>query len=200
MFTRKDASVATRPLAMYPNFATYKYHITNLNTVINVHDFQLRDHFLNSRNLYVNGCACNTHKHNKRSCVLADDAVCAKCGNANRLFVSFQSLLAHGSELMHRQLHSCCKHLHKPPCGRCLNCQLLPPSKCIITDTFECDLLTGMYYVCGRVHLLYTYTPHFMPTICTCAKYIYTYMYVLQKWYVQSIRKRLRARCIGRTL
>ena len=141
-----------------PKFLTCKYQISNLNSVLNVYDFQLRDHFLNSNNLYVTTCSCMVHKHNKNRCKIVDTQFCVKCKQPTKFLMSFEMLLAHGPDISTKELFICCKHVHHPPCRRCLYCNIVPLNggnddgsssqgeySCIIKKPFEC------FYTCDVV-------------------------------------------------
>lgn len=141
-----------------PLWLTYKYRVDRLSTSTNVYDFQLRTHFLHSGNLYALRCSCPNHKHNKTRCTISDDRECSKCGTPTALLVTYQSLLFHGPSLQTHNAYACCLHEHRPPCERCTNCrsfnigedgrrQRLP---CSVTDTVECNLITGEYALCFR--------------------------------------------------
>lgn len=130
-----------------PKFLSYKYQISRLSSGINVHDSQLRAHFLNSTNLYTLQCDCSNHKHNKVRCIISDDRECEKCETPTRLLVPFQSLLFHGHEFLHKELYTCCKHVHRPPCGRCLNCNTYVNGErqpCMVKEPFECNFTTDV--------------------------------------------------------
>lgn len=123
-----------------PLFLTHKLQVTNLSTRKNVYDFQLRDHFLNMSNLYVLQCTCPSHKHNKDPCIIVTEPICLKCKTPTKLLIGYQSLMFH-ENIFTRKLTSCCKHIHRPPCNRCINCQINLP--CIVPAQFECTASTG---------------------------------------------------------
>lgn len=130
-----------------PSFLTYKYRIENLRNMINIFDFQLRDHFFNTHNLYVSRCGCVAHKHNKRRCVVTEDRACPSCGRSTRLLVDYRNVIYHGERLREtKQLCTCCAHRHEPPCGRCINCRTYsyengaPVPPCVINSAFDCTV------------------------------------------------------------
>nr|WOJ45405.1 lef-9 [Apis mellifera nudivirus] len=138
-------------------FLTIKFQVSSLKSNINVHDFQLRDHFINVNNLYSLQCDCRNHKHNKRRCTISDEKQCRRCGKSTKLLLKYESMLFHGRELLNNNsddLYTCCVHKHTSPCGRCCNCNIVnkrgePISKCVVTTThFECICMTDM--VCSQ--------------------------------------------------
>lgn len=126
-------------------FLTNKFRVSALKSTINVHDFQLRDHFLNVNNLYTLRCECNNHKHNKERCVITDEKRCKRCGRTTAALITYDCLLYHGEQLsVASELYSCCAHTHKPPCMRCCNCRIVDASgrspPCVISRReFECS-------------------------------------------------------------
>lgn len=123
-----------------PLFLTYKLSVNNLSSNINVYDFQLRDHFLNNSNLYTLQCSCANHKHNKHQCIIVHEPICSKCKSPTKLLISYQATMFH-PDMGSKKLTRCCKHLHTPPCMRCINCKTDLP--CIIAEPFECDISSG---------------------------------------------------------
>lgn len=123
-----------------PLFLTCKLKVHNLADVHNVYDFQLKDHFVNMRNLYISECECKLHKHNKKKCRIVHDVTCNICKRPNILLIDYQGLLFH-PDMSNNNLQICCTHIHKPPCGRCINCTT--NKRCLIPEAFECDKTTG---------------------------------------------------------
>lgn len=133
----KKNRLTTRPL-----FLTTKVSVRELSDIFNVCDFQLQDHFINTKNLYVSKCKCINHKHNRRQCRITYEAICRKCNGHNPMLIDYQSLLFH-SNLMQKSLYNCCPHVHEPPCRRCLFCKTNRP--CIIQNSFECTITSGKF-------------------------------------------------------
>ena len=127
-----------------PLFLTQKYTINKVSTNINIYDFQLRDHFLNTSNLYTLMCNCPTrHKHLKKDCAIVFDKECLKCKTPTELLITFKSLLYHTEEIEESlNIYKCCKHTHQPPCYKCINCKT--GLDCIIMGPFECDISTNV--------------------------------------------------------
>lgn len=129
-------------ITMEPLFLTHKLSVNTLSSNINIYDFQLRDHFLNTGNLYTLTCSCTNHKHNKLPCIIIGEPMCPKCHKPTKILLSYQAAMFH-SDLGEKKLASCLHHVHthSPPCERCINCQVSLP--CIVVDTFQCDISTG---------------------------------------------------------
>lgn len=123
-----------------PLFLTTKINVNNLSSDVNVYDFQLRDHFLNTKNLYGLQCKCIAHKHNKERCTIIDEPFCVKCKTPAKLIIDYKTLMFH-RDILDKKLATCCPHQHSPPCKRCLNCQINLP--CIVPGPFECIMSTG---------------------------------------------------------
>lgn len=118
---------------MDPIFLNYKVAIRPLE--YEFYDIQLKDHFIINSDIYLNKCKC-IHKHNKTICPIRLKNVC-KCNTINRLYIPNQNLLFHFDK--HHLLRKCakCVHVHKTPCGKCLNCNT--NLKCIVESEFECN-------------------------------------------------------------
>lgn len=126
---------------MQPLFLTNKISIVELSSDINVHDYQLRDHFLNTNSLFKAKCTCMRQKHYGRPCIIVHQPVCARCKKPTELLVPFQAALFH-PDIADKQLTICCKHIHRPPCNRCINCKTM--IKCIIDTPYECNISTDV--------------------------------------------------------
>lgn len=118
-----------------PLFLTQKYTINQLSRDVNIFDFQLRDHFLNTSNLYTLMCNCTRHIHLKQNCAIVYEKECLKCNTPTELLINFKSL----KESLN--IYKCCKHINYPPCNKCLNCKI--GIACIITEPFESDISTS---------------------------------------------------------
>lgn len=133
-------------------FLTAKFRVSSLKTSINVHDFQLRDHFVNVNDIYSMQCGCRNHKHNKIRCTITDERQCRRCGTGTRLLLKYESMLFHGEALLseNQPLYACCVHTHTAPCGRCCNCNTIDEvgsqiANCVMAQpTFECICTTDM--------------------------------------------------------
>lgn len=123
-----------------PQFLTNKLTIKPLSKCKNVWDFQLRDHFLTKSDLYILQCNCTSHKHNKSPCIIVTEPFCGKCNLATEKLITFESLMFH-DDLGYKKLTKCCRHVHSPPCNRCINCQT--GKVCIVPEPFECFESTG---------------------------------------------------------
>lgn len=121
-----------------PSFLTLKYSIKTLE--LNIYPYQLRDHFLHNNNLYVTQCNCVNHKHNKEHCNIVDTVTCGKCQKPTKLLLNYQTIMFH-NDLIRNKIYTCCKHIHKPPCNKCINCQT--NQQCIVHEPFECNITTG---------------------------------------------------------
>lgn len=113
-----------------------------------VYDHQLRDHFVTATaDLYA--CECLNHKHNAATCSVVTERECARCQRATVPLLTRAELLFHHSALTVRRLMRCCRHVHTPPCGRCINCRVEPLDElpaahrgCVVRAAFECDVST----------------------------------------------------------
>lgn len=122
-----------------PVFVNYNVSIQPLK--IKLYDVQLKDHCYLNSDLFLSNCTC-IHKHNKELCPIRLNSVC-KCSSKNRLFIQNQYLLNH-HEAIKQNLRICtnCVHIHEPPCGKCINCNI--GIKCIIDESFECSYTTNV--------------------------------------------------------
>lgn len=136
-----------------PLFLTQKYKIEQLSSEYNIYDFQLRDHLLTTENLYLSDCKCY-HTHNKRRCRIVTTPFCRKCKVSHTKWVDFKSLLFHRNVDKFR-LAKCCTHIHEPPCGVCLSCNVYQADAdstpgCSIQYPFECVYTTDA--ICEKLH------------------------------------------------
>lgn len=128
-----------------PHFLTLKYSVQRLSRFLNIYDEQLRFHFRNANDLYQIMCNCWKHKHNRKPCAITEDRVCNKCEVPTRLMIDHKALLFHGDEFRTKNVYRCCKHVHHPPCNKCLNCNTYIDGvrqPCFIREPFECDIIT----------------------------------------------------------
>lgn len=122
-----------------PPFLTNKLTIEPLGETRTVHDYQLREHFVTTENLYTLRCACSSHKHQQPCIVVMGQTTCPKCGTPTQPLIEYQALLFH-PQLSVRRLGRCCRHIHEPPCHRCPNCSI--GQACMVKGPFECDVTT----------------------------------------------------------
>lgn len=127
-------------MALVPLFLTNKIQIRSLE--YQIHDFQLRDHFLSTEDIFLRNCLCSNHTHCKIPCFVSNDRECRKCGTVFELLVRHQSLLFHRKALETCRVFRCCVHRHDPPCLGCVNCKIGSP--CVVKDPYYCDLTTGV--------------------------------------------------------
>lgn len=122
-----------------PLFLTNKLKIRPLGSTGAVHDFQLREHFVGTENLYTLVCGCTSHKHGDQPCRIVTTTTCGKCATPTASLIGYQELLFH-PQLSEKLMARCCRHTHTPPCGRCPNCSV--GTTCVVTEPFECDITT----------------------------------------------------------
>ncbi|XP_025200469.1 uncharacterized protein LOC112598284 [Melanaphis sacchari] len=140
-------------MSLVPLFLTNKIKIQPLEH--QVYDFQLRDHFLSTEDVFFRKCLCGKHAHRKVPCFVSNDRECKKCGTAFELLIRHQSLLFHRKTLETCRVFRCCVHKHDPPCSECINCKTGSP--CVVKDPYYCDLTTdvtcvGPKFADGRLH------------------------------------------------
>jgi hypothetical protein len=135
-----EQTTTTQPL-----FLTNKLVINELSADVNIHDYQLRDHFLNLNNLYAVECKCLRQKHYGKPCRIIHEPTCSRCKRPAQLLVSFQALLFHG-DMIDNKLTYGQPHYHEPPCHRCINCRTL--QVCVVPQRFECNIST--HVVCPQ--------------------------------------------------
>lgn len=136
-------------LRKQPLFLTNKLNINELGRDVNVHDYQLRDHFINMNNLYELLCECTRQKHCGRPCAIVHEPKCMKCGRETRLLVPYTSLLFHGDMETKKLTYSEEGHIHKPPCRRCCNCKT--GLECCIRESFTCHISTDVVSRSGGI-------------------------------------------------
>ncbi|ATY70249.1 OrNV gp098-like protein [Tomelloso virus] len=150
----------SRQFLIKPQFLTNKMKLIPLSATKNVYDFQLPEHFLTKTHLNILQCACLSHKHNKQSCIIVTEPACVKCKTPTKQLISYQSLMYHNN-LLKKKLTKCCKHVHSPPCNRCINCQI--GQTCIIAEPFECYESTGE---CEKIKNPYNTNAHTHSLFC----------------------------------
>lgn len=123
--------------SLKPLFLTHKVRVSTLPFVL--YDFHLRDHLVNTENIYWFTCNCK-HSHSRVPCPFTSSERCTRCQTVLPLYCNYRSMLYHNVEDF--KLFTCeCVHIHKPPCGRCLGCKTT--ETCIIPKEFECNYTTG---------------------------------------------------------
>lgn len=123
-----------------PLFLTNKISICPLE--YQVYDFQLRDHFLSTEDIFLRNCSCTNHTHGKEPCFISNDRVCKKCNTPFGTLVRYQSLMFHRKALETCRVFQCCVHKHDPPCRECVNCKTGAP--CIVREPYYCSLTTDV--------------------------------------------------------
>lgn len=147
-FSCKDSSlvpVSGTGAIAEPHFLTIKYSVQRLVNSLNIYNEQLKFHFRNTDNLYRFMCNCSKHMHNRKPCSVTNEKVCPKCDKPSQLMLDYRVLLFHGNELLTKNAYRCCKHIHYPPCNRCLNCNTYIDGvrqPCLVLEPFECDLIS----------------------------------------------------------
>lgn len=121
-----------------PLFLTNKLQIRQLE--YRVFDFQLRDHFLSTEDIFLRKCSCYNHTHNKAACSLSNDRSCKKCNVPFELLIRHQSLMFHRKALETCRLFQCCVHRHDPPCRECVNCRI--GNACVVKESYYCPFTT----------------------------------------------------------
>lgn len=153
-FSKDIRFVRTRyTMALVPLFLTNKIQIRSLE--YQIYDFQLRDHFISTEDIFLRTCSCSNHTHGKISCFVSNDRECKKCGTVFELLVRYQALMFHRKALENCRVFRCCAHRHDPPCRECINCKT--GGVCVIKEPYYCTLTTDS--ICrgpdrngGRVH------------------------------------------------
>ncbi|CAH0393254.1 unnamed protein product [Bemisia tabaci] len=125
-----------------PLFLTHKVNLRPLSGLLEVFDFQLRDHALNTDNLRSLQCKCH-HFHKKKPCYLTNEELCPRCSKPTKFLVNHSALLFHPNTAKSGFITRCPHHFHThaPPCHRCIGCRV--KGQCTVQSSFQCNISTS---------------------------------------------------------
>lgn len=180
-------------LTVKPLFLTHKVRVRPLNLII--YDYQLRDHLINTKGLFISECKCQ-HSHSKMQCPFRISNYCEKCNKFNQSFFDFHHLLYHHSS-EHKALYqfTCgCRHTHRPPCNRCLNCRT--GLQCIVHFEFECNFTTEIFCrKCDRLtqeiprsRMIKNHIYNVRDDLYICKRHTHTHVNSMKTCFLQSTK------------